>query len=371
MITISGTVKRSGMAIAVAAIVDTQSGINSVSPDLLQEGIHALIRGTSPKDFPQAIIVCDSLAVGMSIKLPGIRTIGIVAQSEMAFPGMDPDVPCITGVCDLIESINEGDIIIVDGTKGAVHIDPDPQTFINYQQIEEQHASRARFFIGTEHIPAKTQSGETIYCYAYVKTMEEIVRAIDAGADGLLVDLRQSELIIPSFYRDSLTSAAGKPIAFAVDKSPTDLIDAAKQFSSPGQVRILLQLSQFNELINDIETVLEDMMIEAQENPDASAVGIGFISHFDDYRETDYGNYMAIDVQDRAMTLDEMGRLGECLSRWSNEKDAQDAVIVIGNNINALNGFVGAGARCVAVSPNLVADAKYAIREIGLEDIKE
>lgn len=371
MITIDGIVKRSGIAVAVAAIVDTHSGINNVTPELLQEGINALRQGVSPKDFPEAIIACDNLAAGMSIKLPGIRTIGIVAQSEIDFPGMDPDVPCIVGIPNLLQSINHGDILIIDGCEGTIHIDPDTQTIIKYQQIEEEHACRSRLFIGSEHIPAKTQTGETVCCYAYTTNMEEIVRAIDMGADGLLVDLRNSQLDVSSFYVDALLSAAGKPVAFAVDMPPTKIIEAAKLYSTPGQVRILFDPSKFDLLSNSIESQLEEMMIDSLENPDAPAVGIGTISGYENSAKANQGSYAAIDIRNCTLSDDKVDCINGYISHWVEEKDARDAIFVIGNNTDCLGCLVKAGARCVAVTYNLVSDAKFAIRAIGLEDVEE
>lgn len=368
MITINGKVKKQGIAIAVAAIVDTQNGINRVSPDLLQEGIQALVKGTSPKDFPEAIIVCDNLIIGASIKLPGIKATAIIAQSDVDSGEFDIDVPCIIGIPNLMQSVDNGDIVIVDGGEKTVFIDPDPQTLVRYQQIEESHISKARFFIGSEHIPAQTQDGETVFVFACVNDLDETVSAIDEGADGLLVDLRGTENSDSSFYKDILFAAAGKPVAFAVDRSPVDIIESAKQFSSPGQVKILFEHAKFYDLMDSIESILEEMMINAQEDPYAPAIVIGVISGHETYTETSCTYYTTIDLRECEPTENQLSMLRDFMKKWTSKNDAQDAVVAIGTHIDVLKEAVNAGARCVAVCPKSISKAKYLIREIGLED---
>ena len=102
MITIEGNAARRGVAIAVTTIVDTLKGISGISPVLLQEGVNALRRGAEPNDFPEVVVFTDSLAIGAAVRIPGVRTIGIAAQSAEMTPGIEPDIPCVTGLPDLL-----------------------------------------------------------------------------------------------------------------------------------------------------------------------------------------------------------------------------------------------------------------------------
>ena len=73
MITLEGHAKQPGIAIAVAAVVDAKMGINAVSPALLMEGISALRGGLRPSDYPEVILICESLAVALNTRIPRAR----------------------------------------------------------------------------------------------------------------------------------------------------------------------------------------------------------------------------------------------------------------------------------------------------------
>lgn len=210
MVTIEGNAKKPGIAIAVAAIFDTLKGIGGVSPALLQEGVNALKRGAALDDFPEAIVITDNLALGIALKIPGIQIIGLAAQAGDEIPTIELDVPCVTGLPDLLRSVSEGDLVIVDGNNGIVHIDPDPQTISRYQQIDESTEARITVFISSEHIPARTQAGEIVYVYAIVTSKTDLARALDEGADGLLVNATGA----PEEFTNRVAAAAGgKPVA--------------------------------------------------------------------------------------------------------------------------------------------------------------
>ena len=125
MVTLEGRAGHEGVAVAVGAVVDAEIGIRGVSPVLLQEGIRAVMRPLPVEDCPEAIIACDDLAVGASLRIPGVVTVGIAAESGDT-AGLTVEVPCVVGVPDLLKSISEGDLLVVDGNKGIVCVDPDP-----------------------------------------------------------------------------------------------------------------------------------------------------------------------------------------------------------------------------------------------------
>lgn len=372
MKTIEGTSRNLGMATAVAAVVDIKTGINGVSPALLQSGIDALRRGVPPEDYPEAVIACDNLAFGLSIRIPGVRTVALAVQSEHDAAGMEIDVPCVIGLPDLLRSIKDGDILIVDGNRGAVHIDPDPQTLVHYQQIEEQHEAPSRIFISAEHLPARTQSGEMVTVYAHVSDETELTTALDGGADGLIVDVRGREFECGDYYRTVLGLAAGKPVAFAVEFAPRDLLHAAARLAAHGQVTILLPPEDLQDRLAEAHQEVENAAMEAfLEDLSPPKVDFGVLVDSAQYEPSaDGANDIRLFIDAREATSDD-DPLSETLHHvpeWIGLRNPGDVVVVLDTNLDIVRHCVRAGARAVSIASDRVGECKYAIRCIGEEE---
>lgn len=319
MITLEGIARHPGIAIAVAAVVDAKSGINAVSPALLQEGISALRHGLLAQDYPQAVVACDSLAIGSSIRIPGTTAIGIAAEAQTDVEGLELEVPCVLGAVGLLRSINEGDIVIVDGNRGVVYVDPEPGVLMHYQQAEEERHTREKVFITSEHIPAQTQDGETVHVYALIQGDDHVGEALENGADGLMVDLRGSNNTY-GLGSHVLREAAGKPVVFLIDLECEEILRATMRYCTPWQVTLVSQST--DELAACVEAALESVAAEAVR--------------------------MDVDVPQVHVGLENPPALID--------------------TTDLLEGIVRNGARLIAVSPALVAQAKYAIRSIVLQD---
>lgn len=318
MITLEGIARTPGIAIAVAAVVDAKTGINGVSHTLLRTGLSALMKGLPAKDYPEAVVACDSLAIGAATRVPGIQTVAIAAESPTDAPEISLEVPCVTGVSDLLISLKEGDILIVDGYRGVVHIDPDPQTLIHYQQAEEQKHTRSKVFITSEHIPARTQSGETVLVYAKMSGQGSLSAALDYGADGLLVDVR-GRSDIQDLSSRVLQEVAGKPVTFVVDLEFDEILRAAMLYCTPLQVTLVSGNPELLEA--QVELAMDSITLEALQ--------------------------MDLEAPQVSLAADEMPFVA---------------------STEDIESLVASGARAIVVEPDMVPEAKLAIRSVGLAE---
>lgn len=369
MVTIEGTSKKDGVAIAVAATLDAQTGIGGVSPALLAEGIESLKRGLPPADYPEAVVACENAVMALAMKLPGVSTVGIAAQSDQDVQQAEFDVPCVIGLPDLLTCISEGDILIVDGNKGVVHIDPDPPTLIHYQQIEDRLESREKLFIAFEHIPARTQNQETVYVYAHVASEQEAADALDEGADGLIVETSGTDTPIGDYCSNVLRAVAGKPVAFVVDLASEEIPRAAMRLAVPNQVTVLFPPADFVSRMAEMRAALKSLAAEAFSAdlvPPALNFGVLACESEDiDAEQTDEPSALALDLCKSCRLDAHPERLADQMTSWIGARRAHDVVILIGEHIDALECMVRAGARAVGVVPGVVGAAKYAIRSIG------
>ena len=320
LITLEGLARNPGIAIAVAAVVDAKNGINGVSHHILKSGISALKQGLPTEDYPEAVIACENLPLGVTMRIPGVNTVAIVAEAHADVPELPTQVPCVIGVPDLLQSIREDDLLIVDGYKGLVHIDPDPDILIHYQQAESQRHLREKVFITSEHIPARTQSGETILVYAKLDDDEQLDLALGNGADGLSVDMRNRDGDLSALCSRILREVAGKPVTFVVDVHLEEILRAAMMYCTPLQVTLVSDTPEL--LAAQVDSALDRIILEA----------------------------LQLDMEAPQVNI--------C------PEDTPKAV----DSVQDIQDLVRAGVRMIAVAPELVPEAKLAIRSIGLED---
>jgi hypothetical protein len=234
MITIQGTPVRGGTAIAVGAIVTSAAGTNNVWPSLLKKGVDALVRQLPEQDRPAAVMVCDKLEAAHSTRIAGVTLVATIAQEDSESYECEIDGPCVVSLPNLLASVRENDIIIVDGAKGLVVIDPDVQTLLAYQRTQEDFIPRSRIRITADHIGATTLDGVPIAVYALVKTPAELDKALEQGADGLYLS-GHDEADYDTFFRE----AAGKPTLIAYPTNFDALLSAAAEYCVPHQVTAL------------------------------------------------------------------------------------------------------------------------------------
>lgn len=372
MTTIEGLPVSGGIAMASAAVIRTSSTGVEIPHTLVQKGIGALRSGLQPEDYPEVIVICDSLAAGIGMRISGVKTTGIAVQSDEHLSGAGLSVPCVAGLTDLMTVVSDDDIVIVDGNHGVVHIDPDPEMLIHYQEIEERAATRGKVFIASEHIPARTQSGDTVFVYALASSSNDIGEGLDQGADALLVDVRGRESD-EAAYTNALLAAAGKPVAFVAGYPDGMLFRAAMRKSAPNQVTVLFPLDDYVETLGQF---MQGLVSAAEESLrldlDPPVIQHGLFVREAEYANSDRGgdeSALALDMR-RSPYLDTLrSELSEQMGPWIGSRRPEDVIVVLGESIDAVGAAVGSGARSVAVVSGLVCSAKYAIRSVGEEEV--
>lgn len=217
MMIYQGNPKHPGVSIAIAVSVDVQSGLSLLPEQVMKQGFKAIRSQLPESELPEIIILCDLLAIGTTIRIPGIKTIGIASQGDDE-PILPLTVPCVTCIEGFSRSSANGEIVIVDGDSGTVYVDPDVQTIIRYQQAS-MATPVERFDLGEAHTPIVTQDGRSVVLGAVVRSIVEAEMAITNGADMLLVmfdEMIASETYLGRTEMDPQIEVAEMLIAMAI-----------------------------------------------------------------------------------------------------------------------------------------------------------
>ena len=94
-------------------------------------------------------------------------------------------VPTIIGLRQALRYIRQGDVIVVDGERGTVIVDPDERTLGHYQRRQQQTRRARAALARLSGRPAVSRDGVKVALRANVELPEEMLNAKRAGAEGV------------------------------------------------------------------------------------------------------------------------------------------------------------------------------------------
>ena len=95
------------------------------------------------------------------------------------------DIPAVLGLDNATSLIRTDDILIVDGNEGAVIINPEENTLVEYEERQERYEAYRARIIRESHIQARTVDEEEVIVQGNIELPEEVVSVIDNGGDGI------------------------------------------------------------------------------------------------------------------------------------------------------------------------------------------
>ena len=95
------------------------------------------------------------------------------------------EIPAVVGTKTATEDIQDGDLIIVDGLKGEVHVNPSEEVIQSYRdeqiRYEEQKAEWAKLL----HENTKSADGHQVHLVANIGTPNDLEGVINNGGEGV------------------------------------------------------------------------------------------------------------------------------------------------------------------------------------------
>ncbi|MBR5901517.1 phosphoenolpyruvate--protein phosphotransferase [bacterium] len=144
------------------------------------------------------------------------------STSHTALVAQAMDLPAVLGVANLLTHVEDGDLLVVDGTKGEIIINPSPETQAIYgEMLAEQRRERSELK-ALRGVKAKTKDGRDVTLLGNITIPEETKRLMEYGAEG--IGLYRTEFLfmgrreLPdeeeqfASYAKAVTAAEGKPV---------------------------------------------------------------------------------------------------------------------------------------------------------------
>lgn len=105
--------------------------------------------------------------------------------SHTAIMAKSMEIAAVVGLEMATLKIKTGDILIVDGTNGAVLVNPDISTLEKYQEEETAFRDITHRYILLKDKPAVTPDGKKVHVAANIELPDEIPSIIEHGAEGI------------------------------------------------------------------------------------------------------------------------------------------------------------------------------------------
>ncbi len=137
------------------------------------------------------IIVARDLTPSQTVGLDRVKVLGLATDaggrtSHTAILAKALKIPAVVGLGELSTSVSGGDVVIVDGTRGVVIVDPDELTQRRYEArgrnrsvIEERIAAEFR------NLPAVTRDGRAVSIEANIELPHEVATVLQQGGEGV------------------------------------------------------------------------------------------------------------------------------------------------------------------------------------------
>jgi phosphotransferase system enzyme I (PtsI) len=162
-----------------------------------------------------AIILADEITPADTALIDPKRAGGFAtalggAESHTAIMARSMGLPAVLGASEVARAAKPGDLVIVDGDRGRVIIDPAPATVAAYERRREALKRERRMLARLRDMPAITSDGVEITLQANIELPLEFSHALQAGAGG--VGLLRSEFLYMN--REDLPDAEEQYLAF-------------------------------------------------------------------------------------------------------------------------------------------------------------
>jgi phosphocarrier protein FPr len=163
----------------------------------------------------------DTVGLDPAVVL-GIATAAGGPTSHAAVLARASGIPAVVGAGEALLGLAEGTPVVVDGTTGVIHVDPDASMLAKLTAARDGRAAALREAQDSALQPARTIDGTTIEVAANIGSPADAVRAVAAGADG--VGLFRTEFLFMSrssmpdareqeaAYRETAEALGGRPL---------------------------------------------------------------------------------------------------------------------------------------------------------------
>jgi phosphoenolpyruvate-protein phosphotransferase (PTS system enzyme I) len=195
------------------------------------ERVFRLLAGNGPDPLSNGeemvILVARDFSPADTLRMKASRVLGFLTErggttSHTAIVARTLGIPAVVGVENITEQVENGELVVLEGTTGRVHLHPGEDQLEQFRQQQRQYQRYSEQIASYAHLPAVTIDGLNVRVHANIEMVEEIGTALEYGAGGIglfrseyyYVSQQQlpDEETLFAVYRELLASVAPFPV---------------------------------------------------------------------------------------------------------------------------------------------------------------
>jgi len=185
---------------------------------------------TSHEDLPEnAIIVARTMGPAALLEYDRGKLRGLVledggAASHVAIIARAIGIPVVSGIANIIDFVEQGDPIIIDGGTGDVHVRPSTDIEHSYAEKARLRASRQAQYRKLRDLPATTKDGVTIELHMNAGLIIDLQHVAETGASSIGLFRTEIQFMVAAqfprmseqvqLYRSAFEAIPDRPITF-------------------------------------------------------------------------------------------------------------------------------------------------------------
>ena len=167
-----------------------------------------------------AIVIAHEITPADTAAMSPDRVAGMVAEiggadGHTAILARGLSLPAVLGVPDVLAAVRQGDMVIIDGLEGTVHVRPDRATVEEYRRQRTALQRRRRALAKLTDLPSVTRDGVAVHLQANIELPIEAEQALGFGAEG--IGLLRSEFLFMAAETEPDEETQYRQLASIVD----------------------------------------------------------------------------------------------------------------------------------------------------------
>ena len=139
---------------------------------------------------PDAIIIAQELSPADTILLGRNAVAGLITlrggkTSHTVIIPKAFEIPTVVGVSRAFEHVGEGDLLVLNGHKGEIIVNPDAKLVSVYRTQSHRLIAKDQALLEKAHLPGMTADGTPVHVLANLDFADEILKAKGHGAAGI------------------------------------------------------------------------------------------------------------------------------------------------------------------------------------------
>jgi phosphoenolpyruvate-protein phosphotransferase len=137
-----------------------------------------------------AVVIADELPPSLLAEMPpglvlGVALAGGSPTAHAAILARSLGIPAVVAVAELLEAARGPATMAIDGESGEVFVDPSEAQLRDLADRQARRGNRDRAAAALRGRPAATADGQRIALLANIRSPDDAVRALEAGAEGV------------------------------------------------------------------------------------------------------------------------------------------------------------------------------------------